>query len=95
MSLLDKAGMSFSTMNGRVTLSINSCYFSCGIMINGMYRLSLDIDSINHVSSILIDPKLLHNRLGHVNYRKMQHLTKTHNIPLDTSIRFDKCEVCA
>ncbi|KAK8919425.1 hypothetical protein KSP39_PZI020937 [Platanthera zijinensis] len=95
MSLLDKAGMSFTTMNGRMTLSVNSHYFGCAYLINGMYRLSLDNDCINQVSSSLIDPKLLHNRLGHIHYKKMRDLAKSQNIPLDMSIRFDRCEVCA
>ncbi|KAK8950761.1 hypothetical protein KSP39_PZI003380 [Platanthera zijinensis] len=95
ISLLDKAGMTFTTQNGRMTLAVNSHYFGCAYLINGMYRLSLNNDSIHQISSNLIDPKLLHNRLGHVNYRKMLELAKSHNIPLDLSIRFDKCEVCA
>ncbi|KAK8945224.1 hypothetical protein KSP39_PZI008149 [Platanthera zijinensis] len=95
MSLLDKAEMSFTTQKRRMTLTVNSHYFGCAYLINGMYRLSLNNESINQLSSNLLDSKLLHNRLGHVKYRKMLDLAKSHNIPLDLFIRFDKYEVCA
>lgn len=95
VSCLDNAGMSIFISDDRVTLSVNSHYFSCGFLTGGMYVLSTVNEMVSQVSSNLIDPITLHNRLGHVNYKKIVRLSKTHNIPLDTSIRFNRCEVCA
>ena len=68
-----------------------------GYLCNGMFKLNVHIDNNNNSSSVsayIVDsPYLWHNRLGHVNFKRIRDMVKLDLIPyIDQN--HEKCTTC-
>ena len=80
-SLLCIAGMRLDFQGRKVVLSYKKMYFACNAYhIDGMLKISTIAPTlvINEISTSLYSSTLWHNRLGHVNYRKMFNMKKAY-----------------
>jgi len=77
-SLLCDAGMRLDFQSGKVVLSYMKMYFGNAYRTDGMYKISTTVPTsvINEFSIFEYASTLWHNRLGHVNYRKILNMKK-------------------
>jgi len=71
-------------------------YFGNAYRTDGMYKLSTIVltSVINEISTFVYSSTLWHNKLGHVNYRKMLNVKKLGLLQNCEGNKPKKCEVC-
>ena len=71
-------------------------YFGNAYRTNSMYKISTIVPTsvINEISTSDYSPTLWHNRLSHVNYRKILNMKKLGLLQNCESNKPEKCEVC-
>lgn len=97
-SLLCDAGMRLDFQGGKVVLSYKNTYFGNAYRCDGMFKMSIITPTsavINEISDSAYSSVLWHNRLGHVNFRKMLDMKKTGLLPNCGGDKPKKCEICA
>lgn len=93
-SLLDKHGFRLVFEANKFVLSRNGTFVGKGYVCEGMYKLN--VNNTFTVSAYLLDSlSLWHNRLGHVNTRKMDMMVKLDLIPKYDVDMVDRCNVCS
>lgn len=90
--LLNKYGFKMVFEADKFVLSKGGVYVGQGYYCNGMFKLSVDNKITNSVYVINIS-SLWHNRLCHVNYRRLYDMSKLGLIP-SFDINIDKCKTC-
>ena len=91
-SLLNRFGFKLIFEANKVVISERGVFVGKGYVRDGMFKLS--INNINNVSAYICDSfSLWHNRLGHVNFRRMNNMVKLHLIPYVNNSD-DKCKIC-
>ena len=89
---MDRFGFRLVYEANKVVISNGGVFVGKGYVCNGMFKLS--INNINNVVAYLCDSfSLWHNRLGHVNFRRMNDMVK---LDLITYVNKsdDKCKIC-
>ena len=95
--MLCDAGMRLDFQGGNAVLSFKKMYFDNAYRTDGMYKISTSAPNpiVNEVFSSAYSSVLWHNRLGHVNYRKLSSMEKLGLLPKCGGNKPEKCEVCA
>jgi len=74
-SLLDRFGLRVIYEANKVVISKGGVFFGKGYVFDGMFKLS--INNTNNVATYIYNSfSLWHNRLGHVNFRRMNDMMK-------------------
>ena len=70
--------MRLDFQGGKVVLSYKKIYFGNTYRTDGIYKINTIVSTsvINEISSFMYSSTLWHNRLGHVNYKKMLNMKK-------------------
>ena len=81
--ILCDTGMRLDFQDGKVVLSYNYMYFGYAYRNDDMYKISTTISSsvINKISTFVYSSTLWHNKLGHVNYKKIFSMKKLGLLP--------------
>jgi len=95
-SLLCDAGIRLDIQGEKAVLSYKKMYFGNDYRTDGMYKIStiVPISVINEISTAEYSSTLWHNRLGHVNYRKMLNMKKSGLLQNCEGNKPEKCKVC-
>ena len=93
-SLLNKFGFKLVFESNKFILSKGGTFVGKGYMYEGMFKLN--INNMNVSSAYMVDSlSLWHNRLGHVNIRRLHDMTNLDLIPKHENDMHEKCKVCA
>ena len=91
-SLLNRFGFKLVFEANKVVISKGGVFVGKGYVCDGMFNLS--INNMNNVSAYICDSfSLWHNRLDHVNFRRMNDMVKLDLIPF-VNKSDDKCKIC-
>ena len=88
--------MRLDFQGGKVVLSYKKIYFGNTYRTDGIYKINTIVSTsvINEISSFMYSSTLWHNRLGHVNYKKMLNMKKLGLLQNCGGNKPEKCEVC-
>ncbi|XP_077215490.1 uncharacterized protein LOC143850059 [Tasmannia lanceolata] len=92
-SILNKNGFKLVFESDKFILSKGGTFVGKGYMYEGMFKLN--INKVNVFAYVLDSSlSLWHNRLGHVNTRKMNDMVKLTLIPKYENDLVDRCKTC-
>lgn len=95
-SLLNKFGFKLVFESDKFILTKGGSFVGKGYLSEGMFKLNVTENAINKVSysAYMLDScSLWHDRLGHVNFRKLHHMSNLNLIPsIDKNV--NKCNTC-
>ena len=93
-SLLNKNGFKLVFEADKFVLSKGGAFVGKGYMYDSMFKLNIN-NKTSTISAYIVEcPSLLwHNRLGHVNIRKMHDMVKLELLPR-IDINMEKCRTC-
>ncbi|KAH9726106.1 hypothetical protein KPL70_008133 [Citrus sinensis] len=93
-SLLNKFGFKLVFESNKFILSKGGTFVGKRYMYEGMFKLN--INNMNVSSAYMVDSlSLWHNRLGHVNVRRLHDMANLELIPKHENDMHEKCKVCA
>jgi hypothetical protein len=91
--LLNKFGFKCVFESDQFVLTKGDIFVGKGYLFEGIFKLNL-VNKVN-VSAYMIDSfSLWHNRLGHVNTRKLHDMSILNLIPHSMNDMVDKCRIC-
>ncbi|CAH9085358.1 unnamed protein product, partial [Cuscuta epithymum] len=90
--ILNNFGFKLSFEANKFILSKGGVFVGQGFYCNGMFKLSVVNKVVNSVY-LVCDSSLWHNRLCHVNYRRLSDMSKVGLIP-PFNINIEKCRTC-
>jgi hypothetical protein len=91
--LLNKFGFKCVFESDQFVLTKGDIFVGKGYLFEGIFKLNL-VNKVN-VSAYMIDSfSLWHNRLGHVNTRKLHDMSILNLIPHSVNNMVDKCRIC-
>ncbi|KAH9715709.1 hypothetical protein KPL71_021156 [Citrus sinensis] len=92
-SLLNKFGFKLVFESNKFILSKGGTFVGKGYMYEGMFKLN--INNMNVSSAYMVDSlSLWHNRLGHVNIRRLHDMANLELIPKHENDMHEKCKGC-
>ncbi|KAL3813142.1 hypothetical protein ACJIZ3_014410 [Penstemon smallii] len=93
-SLLNKHGFKLVFESDKFILSKSGTFVGKGYLYEGMFKLN--INKIMNDSIYIVDSfSLWHDRLGHVNSKRMNDMIKLNLIPKYVDDALDRCQICA
>ena len=78
----------------KVIVTKGSVFVRKGYVCNNMYKLSINGKDMIHAYITDQSFNLWHERLGHINYRKLIDMSKSDILPKFDSHKTDKCKTC-
>jgi hypothetical protein len=91
--LLNKFGFKYVFESDQFVLTKGGTFVGKGYLSEGVFKLNL-VNKLNVYAYMIDSISLWHNRLGHVNTRKLHDMSVLNLIPYSVNDMIDKCRIC-